>query len=129
MKVLIWVGNPVNVYGQEHRRELARVWVGSQNKVHVEALAPEFENFAREVQADIDNRIADPRAGFYRFTGNSWKTKDGTRKSVTRQEIAEPGDDNFLEVLRSDWRLNGGVKGRNIAGYKIRDGASRIIEE
>lgn len=134
MKVLIWVGNPVGHYGREYRRELVRVWVDDDRKVHVEPLAPQFEYFAKVVQDNIDTRLADPRGPvIMRLTGDSWiKEVEGeivSHGSVTRQELAMPGDDNFLQVLMSDRRLVGNRRGEGIAGYAIRDGASRIVEE
>jgi hypothetical protein len=133
MKVLIWVGAPVDGRGREDWRDMARVWVDDQHKVHVEAMASEFEEFACIAQEEIDRRLADPRERIYHRTGSSWAKEKGDKViahgSVTKHVASVPGKSNFLEVLRSDVKLTGGGLGRDIAGYRIYDGASRIVEE
>lgn len=133
MKVLIWVGNPVRVYGWEHKLDLARVWVDDQHKVHVEPMAAEFEEFARIAKSEIDRRLADPREHFYHRTGSSWLKEKGGKViahgSVTRHVASTPGKADFLDVLRDDVKLTGVTRGRDIAGYEIDTGASRIVEE
>jgi len=134
MKVLIWRGNPVGVYGKEHLRDLLRVWVDRQNRLCIEETAPDLLDFAVAVHTELKQRISDPRGPlFMRLTGES-REKEVNGKivfggSVTRQEKAMPGDDNFLEVLRSDRRLVENRQGKGIAGYEIDSGASRIVEE
>jgi len=134
VKVLIWRGNPVGVYGREYRRDLLRIWVDSERRINIQAMEADLEELADAVSDDIDQRLNDPRGPvFMRLTGESReKEVDGKPVfggSVTRQELALPGDDNFLEVLKSDSRLIGRSEEKGIAGYTIYDGYSRIVEE
>ena len=131
MKVLILVGYETRLAEMlwEGNHRLARVWQDKHYHIHVQALAPEYKVFAREVQRLIEERLRNPKTPIFCMTGWHHTAKDGMVTYTDAIHISHPEDADFLDTLQGDTVLWGGAKGKDVAGYQVHTGASEIVEE
>ena len=125
MKVLILEGYPQGRHDKKYERELAKVWLDKQRRVHVDALAPEFQQFADTTQSMIDERLANPKTPIYTMVAKTTAAEDGSVWYSDCLYFSSPEKDDFLDVLIGDTILF--ATGKAIAGYEVATGASKVI--
>ena len=125
MKVLHIVGYETENY--DNKLQLARIWQDGQHHVCVEAKAPQFEAFARELQRRIDSRLySGKNTPIFKMVGWTQVKKDGTVINTDAIHPAQPEDDDFLETLAGDTSI---FEMEGVAGYEVHTGANYITGE
>jgi len=131
VKVLTIVGNPVGKYRPEYDEELAKVWVDDKHRVYVVPVNLAKPEFAVELQRLIDERIEkNPgKPPFFVHALIEEEQKNGEVVSADGYRPVSPGDKDFLDTFMGEIGLFGWGAKRDIAGYIVHTGASKVSEE